>query len=201
MNYSKRRIAMIVAYDFDGVICDVMPALERHFFVKYNHRIQSGEPRHFNFDIPAEITPKDMYGEVEEAILNYQEYMLPHAFAFEYLRRIHADTGQVPIIITSRRPSSTEVGRKWMNAHYYGDFEMYGVSGAQEKLIKCEELGVTHYVDDRLRNVGTLAEYLEKVYFMNRSWNWGREIAGEAAHRVLRVNNLADMYDDLKDRF
>ena len=174
------------------MICDIMPAFHQYWKEKYNWMIFDGEVLEFEMPMPEGYDIKHISDDVAEATNLYQAYMRPHAYAVEMIREIANVLNETPIIITARRKETSEVTDEWLK-HYLGiPYTLVFTEGRSKSSI-CEEWKITHFVEDRFKTVGNLAQVCSAVYMPDRARNSGREHKG--FDNIHRVNNLIDVYD------
>ena len=181
-----------IAYDFDGVICSIMPAFHQYWKEKYDWTIFDGDTRTFNMPMPKDYDFKHISDDIAEAINLYQSFMRPCAYAVEMVREIANVMNQTPIIITARRYENKEVTEEWLR-HYLGIPYSLTFAEGRGKPDICKEWKITHFVEDRFRTVGNLAEVCDHVYMPDRVWNSRRKHL--EFDNITRVNNLIDVYD------
>jgi uncharacterized HAD superfamily protein len=181
-----------IGYDFDGVICETMPAFHQYWKEKYSWSIFDGDSRTFEMPMPKDYDYKNISDDIEEALNLYQSFLRPYGYALEMMREIANVLNQTPIIITARRIQNREVTDEWLS-HYLGiPYTLVFAEGRSKPSI-CEEWKVTSFVEDRFKTVGNLAHVCDHVYMPDRVWNSGREHRG--FKNIHRVNNLIDVYD------
>jgi uncharacterized HAD superfamily protein len=190
MNYKTQ-----IAYDFDGVLCDTMPAFHQFWREKYNHEIRDFTSSTFEMNLQDGYDLKDIYKDITDAINTYQPYLQPYAFALELVREFARQYNEQPIIITARRAESREVTSSWLKAYLGIPFTLMIVgeagtaSGANKPEILAG-LGVKYFVEDRFKTCNSIKS-CERVFMPDRSWNWNRT----PLDHVVRVNNLLDVWD------
>lgn len=181
-----------IAYDFDGVLCNSMPAFHQYWQEKYNYRMSDYKHNSFEMPMPKDYNMSNIYSDIVESINLYQTYLWPHTFAMEMMREFAREYNEQPIIITARSRKTTEVTDAWLR-HYLGiPFTLVHVGGHSGKAdIVGPEYGVQYYVEDRFRTVNQLAKTEVKTFMPERPWNYGRPLPDN----VVIVNNLLDVWD------
>jgi beta-phosphoglucomutase-like phosphatase (HAD superfamily) len=185
----------MIAYDFDGVLCNTMPAFQQYWQEKYSFRISANAQTEFAMPMPEGYDERGIGNDIEEAINLYQGYLQPFSFAMEMVREFAREYNEQPIIITARRKVNIEATDTWLK-HYLGiPFTLVAVTGHSKKAeIVGPEWGIAHYVEDRYRTVNELAATGVKVFMPERKWNMGRPLHDS----VVVVNNLLDVWDYIK---
>jgi uncharacterized HAD superfamily protein len=179
-----------VGYDFDGVLCETMPAFHQYWYEKYGWRILDGETRTFDMPMPPDYDFKNIYSDIVEALNLYQPYLRPHAYAMEMVREMARQSNETPIIITARSLKNKEVTENWLKDYLGIPFTL--VMDTKSKAETIAEWRIKYFVEDRFKTVNTL-NMCEKVFMPDRSWNSGRV----PQDFVVRVNNLIEVWDEI----
>lgn len=177
-----------IAYDFDGVICDTMPAFEQHWFTKYDWLIPQSDS--WEIGMPEGYDYKHIVDDISEAHQLYQSYLYPHTFACESIRHIANQLQESPIIITARRREDREVTEAWLK-HWLGiPYTMYVTSGKRKDDI-VKSMKIRYFVEDRFKVATEVGEVCDTCFMPNRPWNAGRSTTS----RVTRINDLVNIID------
>ena len=73
-------------------------------------------------------------------------------------------------IVSKSAPATKSTARAWLKYHHFsettgvGPRQVHFVRDRSGKLEKCRELGITHFVDDRLKNLEVLVGHIEHLY-------------------------------------
>jgi len=182
-----------LALDFDGVLCMSYPWLAKHMLDRFDIDVGNVETKtSFGYENGDQLKEAcDVGTETARAILNYQQYMLPVRDAITFAHNYASlFDNPVPItIISARHQSTINVTEKWWEKWFRGlPFSLYLVENHLEKRRVCEDLGVTHFIDDRYKTVCDLAKTLDTVFCLD--WPYNRRPLPQNA---IRVNKLNDM--------
>ena len=122
-----------IGYDFDGVICEVMPAFHQYWKEKYNWMMFDGNLRTFDMPMPEDYNVKHISDDIAEATNLYQAYMRPPAYAVEMIREIANVLNETPIIITARRKETSEVTDEWLKNYLSIPYTLVFAEGRSKK--------------------------------------------------------------------
>jgi uncharacterized HAD superfamily protein len=187
-----------IAYDFDGVLCDTMPAFIQYWQEKYSWTIWEHTTNTFNMPLPEDYDYSKIHGDIVEAVNLYQPYLQPYAFAMEMVREIAREYNEQPIIITARRPENVEVTRSWLKAYLGIPFTLIstgekGKGSGENKPDVIAEHKIQYFVEDRFKTCNSIKS-CDAIFMPDRPWNWDRT----PLDHVIRVNNLLDVWDYIK---
>lgn len=184
----------MIGYDFDGVLCDTMPAFLAYWKAKYDWVIADFDTRQFEMPFQPDYNFKDVYDDIAESINEYNAYCYPHAFAMELVREMANRSNEVPIIITARVEENRKVTEMWLQ-HWLGiPYELELTNGKTKAELIAEHDGMLYYIEDRFQTVNEIAPVCEKVYMPTRVWNTGRPLQHD---NIMPVANLIEVYNDI----
>ena len=182
-----------IGYDFDGVLCESMPAFHRHWKEKYGFDMfDLGHPT-FEMPMPEDYDLKDIHEDIVEALNTYQLYLHPHSYAMEMVREFAKEFNETPIIITARSKKVTRSTNEWLKMCLGIPYTLVHVEGHGNKADVIASYKVKHYVEDRFRTCNQINS-CEKVFMPDRAWNWDRT----PQDHVVRVHDLVDVWDHIK---
>jgi hypothetical protein len=187
MNYTTT-----IAYDFDGVLCNTMPAFHQFWFEKYNWNIWEGEARTFLMPMPEDYDFKNINTDIQEALNMYQAYLHPHAYAMEMVREMARQFNEQPIIVTARAAVNKDATDAWLKFHLGIPYTLYCIGGdtGEGKPEVLAGMHIRYFVEDRFKTVNNIKS-CETVFMPSRPWNTGRT----PLDHVVRVNNLIEVWD------
>jgi len=183
---------MKIGYDFDGVICNIMPGIVQHFKDVYGYDIRTTEQKRFNMDLPKEYDLKNINRDIMIAINHHQSYCFPYFLAIESIRDISNLFKEIPTIVSARNEGTRRETEQWLDYWLNMTYELILVESHNGKADKVKELGIEWFVEDRFRSVGQLTEVCDMVFMPDRNWNAGREWS---VPNYMRIQNLGEIYD------
>ena len=178
-----------IGFDFDGVLCYSVPFLIRFFHDKYGFWLTDNKPK-FHFDFPPEYDIRKVRTDIAEAILKYNKHMTPHKDAVTGLHNIVdvLDIERVKVV-SARHPSTEIVTKRWLEKWFPSlQFETHIINRGSQKRKACEELNITHFVEDRYKTVLDLAKTLNTVFIYDAVYN-----ERPVPDNVIRVSKLNDV--------
>jgi len=183
----------MIGFDLDGTLFDTMTAMRQIFLSKFNYDI--GDTNCYDISVP-DIKPKYIVYAIHEAIIKYNDQILPYPDTKIALKKIVKITKQPIIIITARNRELTELTTHQLCKKYIlpiSPYKIYWASSSQKKEM-IMNLGLDYFVEDRLRTANDCAPFLNRVFLLTRPWNWGRP----TMPNVNRTRYLTDVADWLK---
>jgi len=183
---------MKLAFDLDGVIALTYPWLREYFLKHFNVDVGSTDDKtefqYGNYDRLKEVV-SDIGLSTAHAIIDYSKNIVPLNDAISAVHNAY-NYFEVPItIITARHPITEIVTRRWLEKWYPGlQFDLQLVDSSHNKRRICEDLGVTHYVDDRYKTVCELAKTLDTVFCYD--WPYNRRPLPPNAIRAYKLNDV-----------
>jgi len=175
---------MKFAFDLDGVVMDTQSVLFDILEVNYDYDRRKQNQYRI-------IIPSLSYGESENIILNIlrenTKYIKPLNSSIVYLHMIYRqlEMDEPLIFITARDIALKEVTDKWVNDWVNVPSNILYIPNSKKVKI-AEELGITHFVEDRFKNAQELSSICDYVYLVNQKWNKGRI----PRHNVKRIPSL-----------
>lgn len=181
-----------IAFDFDGVICDVHHIFRGHFWDMFHHNIaKEHDQKDFNFTLTDSPNYESWWWqEIPVAIVKYQHIAPPVHGSIEALQKIYDDYGTIQII-TAREPSNAvmQVTKLWCEQVFDFEYDITFLATSEAKYAVMKEKGIEYFVDDRLKTANEAAPQLKKSFLFNAPWNRKRP----TALNVWRVNDLMEM--------
>lgn len=182
---------MKLAFDLHGVIINLMPQMQRWFIENRGFDPKGTEEAksRFDFSLPEGYDPRQVGIDIARSINAYEHDAEEMPGSIKALRNFYAKGYEI-LIVTAAAPSTMQANIDWLNAHLKRPYVIDRVDTSIGKLAKLQELGVTHYVDDRFRTCNELSDHLDFIYLYNAKCNMGREIQKP---NVLRVFDLKEV--------
>lgn len=185
-----------IAFDFDGVICDVHHIFRGHFWDMFGHNIAKEEDqKDFQFTLPASPHYEHWWWrEIPVAIVKYQHISPPVHGSIEALESIYKKYGTIQII-TAREPSDSvmQVTKLWCEKTFPFEYDITFLGKSEEKYSVMKEKGIEYFVDDRYKTAQEAADQLKVSFLFNAPWNDSQYRKGFLKCNVYRVNNLFEM--------
>jgi hypothetical protein len=178
----------MIAFDFDGVICDVHHIFRGHFFDKWGITINKEEDQDtFEFTPTDGKFPDKWWEEIPVAIARG---------AIWALDCIQCMSDEPIQIITAREPSQAvmRVTRDWCDKLFTFPYRIDFCATSEEKDDILDLMQIEYYVDDRYKTVNSLAKNINTCFLMERPWNRGRKLAGN----VVEIKTLWEMRNGLE---
>ena len=185
----------MIAFDFDGVICDTHHIFRGHFWDRFGVNCQR-EVEQDTYEInlkDSEYYEPWWWDEIPVAITKYQHICPPHTGAIEAMRQMYFDYDMPYIkIVTAREPSNAVMGvtQLWCRRNFNFPYDISFCSSPDEKAHIMKKLDIRYFVDDRFKTAQELAPNLKYSYLLNRKWN---EREAPLLPNVERINTLWDM--------
>jgi len=179
----------MIGFDLDGVIIKIGEILQREILKKHNYDIY--DCRHtYYINVPG-LSHAENQNLVYDIIINHGMEANPYPGAIESLINLYKTTQENLTFVTARDPQLVGTQTwEWLKK-YLGPTIPFHVEFIPSKS-KAEYLynnKFKTFVDDRLRNVNDIAEYLDAVFLINRPWNINRE----TKYNVIRVDSVVDV--------
>jgi len=161
-----------LAFDLDGVVCDIEKAMMKVAKEKYGVNIIQNEIRTFDFCKPTGLTKEQVEDIVTICIVNYK-LPKPNRGAISFLKKYYQETGKQLLFITSRynNKAATDGTSNWL--HWWlrpTPWECSFCNGGtkSDRLIEKE---VDIFIEDRVKNAEELADRERCVWLMDKPWN------------------------------
>jgi hypothetical protein len=165
----------MIAFDFDGVVCDVHHIFRGHFFDRFGVIVKKeDEQKNFDFTTVEGEFPSTWWNEIPVAITKYQHIAPPYVGAIAALRAMYMDFDLEFIqIITAREPSEAvkQVTRLWCQNNFTFPFQIDFCASSEEKFEIIKLMEIKYFIDDRFKTVQSLAPILKTCFLLNREWN------------------------------
>ena len=163
---------MKLAFDLHGVVMYLMPVMQEYF--KKEVGFELIETDRFNFSYPDSYDPRRCGIDIANAIRTLAPKIAkPVHGSIPALKRWRAE-GNTITFITASAPSTMDANMEWLDKWLGGPYQIWRVNSQDGKVKMTEDLGITHFVDDRFKTCNELAEHLEQVYLMDAPCNRGR---------------------------
>lgn len=186
----------MIAFDFDGVVCDVHHIFRGHFWDTFGVIIdKESEQNTFEFGgLREDENYEDWWwDEIPVAIAKYQHICPPYKFAIDAMRKIYF-TFDLPYIqiVTAREPSKAvmQVTQLWCQQNFTFPYKIDFCASSEEKTEILELMEIKYFVDDRFKTAQSLAPILRTSYLLNQSWNKRKT---PLLPNVERIDTLWDM--------
>jgi hypothetical protein len=185
----------MIAFDFDGVICDTHHIFRGHFWDRFGVNCQK-ESEQVTYEI--DLNLNDYYepwwwDEIPVAITKYQHICAPFKGAIKAIREMYFNYDMPYVkIITAREPSNAVMGvtQLWCRRNFNFPYDISFCSSSDEKADIMKKLDIRYFVDDRFKTAQELAPNLKYSYLLNRTWN----VRETPLHpNVERIDTLWDM--------
>lgn len=155
-----------IAFDLDSVLADPMPVFARVIKTRFNAKI-IGHDR-WRIDTKPTLTSDQFFSAWNETYFRYDEIPILDG-AVSLLNRLSSLAPDDPIkIVTHRHYDVAEPTFKLVHRIYHGLLNLVICPKIDKSLFV---RGYTHFVEDRARNVFSLAQNGIKVYMPNCDWN------------------------------
>jgi hypothetical protein len=184
----------MIAFDFDGVVCDVHHIFRGHFFDRFGVIVHKDyEQRSYNFDGIKQAPNYEpwWWDEIPVAIAKYQHICPPFKGAIEAMLAIY-NTFELEYvqIVTARVSATRQVTDLWCRQNFTFPYKIDYCDASEEKADILKLMDIEYYVDDRFKTAQELAPNLKYSYLLNSPWN-KRETP--LLPNVERINTLWDM--------
>ena len=167
----------MIAFDFDGVVCDVHHIFRGHFFDKFGAICAKEiEQKSYEFEGLQDMPTYEpwWWDEIPVAIAKYQHICPPFKGAISAMEVIynHFELPHIQII-TAREPSKAvmQVTRLWCQQNFTFPYQIDFCATSEEKTDLMKLFEVEYYIDDRFKTAQSLAPHLKYSYLLNQRWN------------------------------
>ncbi len=188
----------MIAFDFDGVICNTNPILEGHFFDIYGENVKKNQTIYeFKTVKPNPCFDETYWQEIPVAIVNYQHIAPAVHGSIEALEAFWVDYDMDYIQIITARESSLSVKQvtyNWCDRHFRFPYKIRYCDNSEDKQQIMLDMGVDIFVDDRFKTAQCLSSVLSVSYLFNQPWN---KRDTKLNDNVQRINSLWEMKHDL----
>jgi hypothetical protein len=186
----------MIAFDFDGVICDVHHIFRGHFWDRFKVILNREADQHI-YDFQGVKESPDYepwwWGEIPVAITRYQHICPPFQDAIEAMRSIYLAFDLEYIQIITAREASEAVMRVtdlWCRQNFTFPFKIDYCDSADEKADILKLMDIDYFIDDRFKTVQEVAPNLKYSYLLNQNWNMRDDTL---LPNVKRVDTIWDM--------
>jgi len=189
-----------IGYDIDGCVIDSAPWFSLALMLRFDTediRLKDDNGKEmFYFSIPT-ADPKVVTNIINYTIVKYHHAMREVQGAKYWIRYITCIEGQNPIYLTARQDYGGMTDSKlheWMFDNDMPRPYIYKrITEHHNKPKHVQDLGLTHYVEDRYRNAHEIAPYVSKVYLLNTDYN-DRPLLAPNIKRVFGWQEIAEDY-------
>lgn len=179
----------MIAFDIDGVFADLRALLNMKsmnvFDVLFDDHLHDDDVR------ISSLSEKDMINFIIECIKNYSRELLPYPGTIQFFKKFQKLTNE-PIQFVTGRSIITQT-TQWLD--YYLLNTPYKVEFIKwdKKAQWLHDNDFSIFVEDKLETANMVAEKIDVVFLMNRSWN-----VGKSNWNVIHVDDLNEVYDLIK---
>ena len=193
---------MNIGFDMDGVLVESSVIFRTLIYNKFHRRdfekIDDKGNVWFSYEISG-ISSSRIWDCIYNALLNYQQYMLPVDGMAHAITKLWEMQNKRTIQIISARPEDCiPQTAAWLDAHFPVPYALFVVAppkngtgnyDVKNKLVN--ELGLTHFVEDRLKYASEIARNtdVKKVFLLNKDYNRGRRVASKV-ERIDWLNQI-----------
>jgi hypothetical protein len=187
----------MIAFDFDGVICDVHHIFRGHFWDRFGVIVHKDCDQHtYDFDGIKEAPDYEpwWWDEIPVAIAKYQHICPPFKGAIEAMSAMYYAFDLEYIQIVTARDSGDAVKQVtdlWCRRYFTFPYKIDYCDISEEKADILKLMDIEYFVDDRFKTAMTLAPNLKYSYLLNQTWN--KRETPPLRSNVERINTLWDM--------
>ena len=186
---------MLIGFDFDSVIVDTGLTMCGILTEELKRQVTPEEIRHYTIEhnFPIEVDSK-LAGKIISKTLEAQETLQcpPIDGALDFIRWYAKSH---PINIITNRRDIEPVKLYLQHSLDYNTYKKINVYGSHDKGQLCKNLGITHFVDDHIRNIIDLANHGVVPIMILRNWNRWIFTGRENITQLIRfISSWEDMY-------